>query len=449
MTKTSSDSSRDMGRDTGASLGSPRLSLVIGFSAVLLLVGGFGTWAVATRIDGAVIAQGRIVLDRNRQAVQHPDGGVLAEVLVAEGDTVAADEVLMRLDPTLAQSQLTITESRLFEVIARRGRLEAERDDAATISFDRLLIEAAAADAAVGRLMIGQRKLFEARLDSLRQNEVQLENQERQLHEQIAGINAQSVAAARQAELTAQESKAQSSLLARGLAVSARLLGLQREEARLAGLSGELTAKRAQGAERISEIRMQIIMLRTMRREQAITTLRDLEITEMELTENRASLRTKLDRMEIRAPVAGVVYDLKVYGAQSVIRPAEPLLFLVPQDRPLVIEAQIPPINVNEVHAPLKVVLRFPAFDMRQTPDLIGTVTRVSPDAFTDAQTGRSYYRAEIELPKSELAKLPKGEVLMPGMPVDSFIRTGEHTPLRYLIEPLTRYFRTAFRDDT
>jgi len=291
--------------------------------------------------------------------------------------------------------------------------------------------------------------LFEARLESLDQSKVQLENQELQLRQQIAGIDAQSVAAARQAELTTQESKVQSSLLSRGLAVSTRLLGLQREEARLAGLTGELTAKRAQGEERISEIRMQIIMLSTARREQAITTLRDLEISEMELAENRASLRTKLDRMEIRAPVAGVVYDLKVYGAQSVIRPADPLLFLVPQDRPLVIEAQIPPINVNEVHAPLQVVLRFPAFDMRQTPDLIGTVTRVSPDAFTDAQNGRSYYRAEIELPKSELAKLPKGEVLLPGMPVDSFIRTGEHSPLTYLLEPLTRYFRTALRDNT
>jgi HlyD family secretion protein len=396
-----------------------------------------------------VIAPGHIVLDRNRQAVQHPDGGVLAEVLVAEGDSVAAGQVLMRLDPTLAQSQLTITESRLFEIIARRGRLEAERDDAATIRFDPLLTKAAAADPAVDRLMTGQRKLFEARLESLDQSKVQLENQELQLRQQIAGIDAQSVAAARQAELTTQESKVQSSLLSRGLAVSTRLLGLQREEARLAGLTGELTAKRAQGEERISEIRMQIIMLSTARREQAITTLRDLEISEMELAENRASLRTKLDRMEIRAPVAGVVYDLKVYGAQSVIRPADPLLFLVPQDRPLVIQAQIPPINVNEVHAPLQVVLRFPAFDMRQTPDLIGTVTRVSPDAFTDAQNGRSYYRAEIELPKSELAKLPKGEVLLPGMPVDSFIRTGEHSPLTYLLEPLTRYFRTALRDNT
>ena len=437
------------GRDVGPGLGSSRFTLVIGFSAIFLLVGGFGTWAVATRIDGAVIAPGRIVLDRNRQAVQHPDGGVLAEVLVSEGDSVAAGQVLMRLDPTLAQSQLTITESRLFEIIARRGRLEAERDDAATIRFDPLLTKAAAADPAVDRLMTGQRKLFEARLESLDQSKVQLENQELQLRQQIAGIDAQSVAAARQAELTTQESKVQSSLLSRGLAVSTRLLGLQREEARLAGLTGELTAKRAQGEERISEIRMQIIMLSTARREQAITTLRDLEISEMELAENRASLRTKLDRMEIRAPVAGVVYDLKVYGAQSVIRPADPLLFLVPQDRPLVIEAQIPPINVNEVHAPLQVVLRFPAFDMRQTPDLIGTVTRVSPDAFTDAQNGRSYYRAEIELPKSELAKLPKGEVLLPGMPVDSFIRTGEHSPLTYLLEPLTRYFRTALRDNT
>lgn len=428
-------------------LGSSRSTLLIGFGTILLLLGGFGAWATTAEIDGAVIAQGRITLDRNRQAVQHPDGGIVQAVEVKEGDTVAANAVLLRLDPTLTLSEQTVTEARLYEIMARRGRLEAERDDSDTIIFPPLLVDAAKAKPAIAVLMEGQSKLFEARRDSLHQSKVQLANQQLQLEQQIIGIEAQMQAAARQTELFEKESTAQSALLDRGLAVAARLLSLQREEARLAGLAGELIAKRAQAQERIAEIQIQGIMLGTQRREEAIAMLRDIEQVELETSENLHSLKVRLERMEIRAPVAGIVYDLKVYGERSVIRPADPLLFIVAQDRPLLIEARVAPLNVVKIHALQEVVLRFPAFDMRETPDLLGRVTRISPDAFVDPETERSYYRAEVELPESELAKLTKDQFLVPGMPVECFIRTGEHTIFHYLTEPLSRYFNKAMRD--
>lgn len=423
------------------------LPVVVGFGAVAALVVGFGAWSVGTQIDGAVIASGRIIVDQNRQAVQHLDGGMVAEILVKEGDTVEKNALLMTLDPTLAQSDLSVVEQRLFELMARRGRLEAELKNATAITFDPQVLEAAKQRADVVSLLEGQTALFEARLDSLMQSVTQLKNQQKQLEDQIEGIDAQMVALDRQIELIGQETAAQETLLERGLAQTSRVTALQREDARLAGARGDLMSRRAQAMERITEINIQLVTLQTQRREEAIGTLRDLQVSEMEAAEDRRTLLTQLERMQIKAPVAGIVYDLRVFGTRSVVRPADPLMFIVPQDRPLVIEARVDPIDVNKVHATQQVVMRFQAFDMRETPDLMGTVTRVSPDSFVEPSTGRSYYRAEVELPKSEMAKLSPDQVLIPGMPVNSFIRTGEHTPLAYLTAPLTRYFDRAMRD--
>lgn len=425
------------------------LPMFVGFGTVIVLIGGFCAWAINAQIDGAVVASGQIVVDQNRHAVQHLNGGVVQKVYVREGDTVAENDLLVTLDPTLVQSELTIVEGQLYEMLARRGRLEAERDTVDTITFDAMLQDAAAKAPDIKTLMDGQIRLFEARKDNLNKSVVQLQNQRQQLAEQIGGIDAQMVAMRRQLELIEIEVATQNALLEKGLAQRSRLLALQREDARLAGSIGQLTAQRAQAMERVSELSNQELQLHSQRREQAITVMRDLQYSEMEMAERRRSLITKLDRMEIRSPVSGVVYDLRLFGARSVIKPADPLLFIVPQDRPLVIAARVDPIHVNKVFVDQEVVLRFPAFDMRSTPDLFGHVTLISPDAFTDQQSGRSYYRAEIELPNSERAKLADGQVLIPGMPTDSFIKTGAHTPFAYLTKPLTRYFQRAMRDES
>jgi len=436
-----------MAKDTMARVTSARLPMLVGFGAIIVLLGGFGAWTMTTEIDGAVVAPGRIVVDRNRQAVQHPVGGVVDQILVQEGDTVAKDALLVRLDPTLTQSELNIVEGQLYELMARRGRLEAERSGLAEISFDARLLDKAQRDPGVASLVEGQMRLFEARRDNLDQQVNQLRNQQVQLHSQISGIDAQMAALDRQIVLIGAETVTQETLLEKGLAQNSRVVGLQREGARLDGSMGELIARRAQAMERIAELNIQELRLHSQRREDAISTLRDLEVSEMEAAERQAALAMQLDRMDIRAPVSGVLYDLRLFGPRSVIRPADPLMYIVPQDRPLLIEAQVDPMNVNEVFVGQEVILRFSAFDMRDTPDLFGTVMRVSPDAFTDAQSGRPYYRAEIELPATELAKLAHGQVLIPGMPADSFIKTGRHTPMAYLTRPLTRYFDTAMRD--
>lgn len=421
--------------------------MLVGFATIFLLVGALGAWAMRTEIAGAVVASGRIIVEKNRQVVQHPDGGVVQDIEIQEGDIVTEDQVLIRLDPTLQESELAIIEAQLFELKARRGRLEAERDDATEITFDPSLFEAGKTRSEVPELMQGQVRLFEARLDTLEKAVTQLHAQRVQLDNQVRGIDAQMTALLRQEELIDEETANQESLLERGLAQSSRVLNLQREGARLAGQVGELTASRAQALERIAELEIEELQLYAQRREDAITRLRDFQFNERELSERREALLQQLDRMEIRAPVAGIVYDLRVFGRRSVIRPADPVLFLVPQNRPLIIEARVNPINIDEVYTGQEVLLRFAAFDMRDTPDLYGSVIQVSADAFVDEQSGASFYRAEIQLSEEEAAKLAEGQVLVPGMPVDAFIRTEDRTPAKYLMSPITRYFERAFRD--
>lgn len=421
--------------------------LALGLGGLALLILGFGGWASFSEISGAVIAPGQIEVDQNRQVVQHPDGGVVAQILAQEGDSVRQGQLLIQLDATRLGSELAIIEGQLFELMARRGRLEAERDDKPQPVYDTLLRDSAASNQDAAVLMAGQSQLLAARRASRAQEVAQLAKRRSQIDTQITGISAQSQALGQQLELIEQELKDQQTLLDRGLAQAGRVLALRREQARLSGQLGELTAQRALAQERATEIDLEVIKLRTQQREEAITRLRDLQFRELELAEQRRALLDQRDRLAIRAPASGIIYGLQVTTPRSVIRAAEPVMFIIPQDRPLVIAARVDPIHIDKITLGQPVNLRFSALDQRTTPELTGEVAKVSPDAFVDQARGLGYYRAEITLPEAEQAKLPENIRLLPGMPVEAFIRTGDRTPLAYLTKPLTDYFSKAFRD--
>lgn len=420
---------------------------MLGLLGLAILVGGFGTWAAITNISGAIIAPGQIVVDRNRQIVQHPDGGVVSEILIDEGDTVVADQVLLRLDPTLLQSRLSIVESQYFEIIARRARLQAERDGLEQISFPEELLTEAETSAEVAEQIEGQRSLFVARKASDARELEQLQKRADQIADQIVGIDAQQAALNEQLELIESELVDQQSLLDKGLAQASRVLALKREKSNLMGTVGELTAQKAQSEGRITELDLEAIKLETQRREEAISEIRDLQVNEREMAEERRALREQLDRLDIRAPVSGVIYGLTVFTPRSVIRAADPVLFLVPQDRPLIIEARVDPIHIDQIRLGQEVLLRFSALDQRSTPELVGQVTQVSADAFQDDNTGLNFYMAEVTLSEGEIDRLPEGVTLIPGMPVESFLRTEDRTPLAYFVKPLSDYFAKAFRE--
>lgn len=421
--------------------------LAIGLIASLLLIVGFGGWAVMAQLSGAIIATGQIEVDQNRQIVQHPDGGVVSEILVEEGDTVANGDVLLRLDPRNQQSELSIIQGQLFELMARRGRLVAERDNLESVTFDPRLIEAAQIDPAINELKSGQEQLFHARRENLTKQVEQLRKRTSQIDNQIDGIIAHEAALNTQLELIEIELVDQQKLLDRGLAQASRVLALQRTQAELSGNLGDLIAREAEAAGRITEIEIEIQSQYTKRQEEAITRLRDQQFRALELEERAKALIDRLERMDIRAPASGIVYGLTIFTPRSVIRPAEPVMYLIPQDRPLIIAAQVSPINIDELFITQDVTLRFSALDQRQTPELFGKVVKVSADAFVDEATRATYYRAEIILNDGQIDRLPANITLIPGMPVEAFIKTSDRSPLSYLVKPLTDYFVKAFRE--
>ncbi len=425
---------------------SARGPLIIGLLALALLVGGFGVWSTKANIAGAIIASGRIEVDRNRQIVQHPDGGVVTTISVDEGASVETGQVLIKLDDTILRSELALIEGQLWETMARAARLVAERDGAGEIDLPDELT-AQSANPNVADLIAGQQRLMAARSETIARNVEQLGRRREQISDQISGVDAQLSALGRQLDLIKEELVGQQELLDRGLAQIGRVLALQREEANLLGSVGELTASRAQAEGRITEIDLEILKLTSNRREEAITQLRDVQFREVELAERRRSILSRLERLDITAPVSGIVYGLTVFAERSVVRPAEPVLFIVPQDRPLVIAARVDPIHIDQVFVGQDVTLRFSALDQRTTPELEGQVLQLSADAFQDEATQLSFYRAEIILSEGQIARLPEGTALIPGMPVESFIRTDDRTPLAYLVKPLADYFIRAFRE--
>ena len=425
---------------------SARAPLALGYIAIAVLVGGFGAWAALSNIAGAVVASGQIEVDRNRQAVQHPQGGVVLTLDVIEGQRVAEGEVLMRLDPSTIHSNLAVIRAQLNEWRARQARLEAERDLATRIAFPSDLLETAATDPDLADVLEGQRNLFAARAETLAQEVDQLGRRADQIRAQIDGFTAQDQALRDQRSLVLAELENVQNLVERGLSEASRALTLQREAARLLGSIGEIEAASAEAEGRITEIELQVLQQQTARREEAIAELREVRVQQAELIERERVLERQLEDSEIRAPVAGVVYGLAVFGTRSVVQAAEPVLYLVPQDRPLVISTRIAPTDVDEVFVGQSVTLRFPAFDMRSTPELFGQVRQVSADAFVDSASGASFYEAEIVLNEGEVSRLG-GETLLPGMPVEAFIRTEDRTPLTYLLRPLTDYFNRAFRE--
>lgn len=426
---------------------SARRPIWTGVITIALLIGFFGGWGMLTTISGAVVAPGVIQVEQNRQVVQHPDGGVVAEINVTEAESVKAGDLLIRLDGTQVKAELAIVEGQLFDAMARKARLEAERDDQPAPVFPKDLTDLAATRPDVAEQIEGQKRLFTARLETQNAQISQLRKRLDQIAAQNDGITAQMAAIDDQIALLQPEISDQQTLLDKGLTQSARIMDLKREVARLDGNKGELQSNLAQAEGKATETQLQILQIKSARREDANAQLRDMGDKTLELAERRRALTEQVSRLDIRAPVSGIVLGLTVTTPQSVIRPADPVLYIIPQDRPLIIIAQIPPIHIDEVHVGQEVRVSFAAFSARTTPQLNGKLTTISADAISDQATHQSFYRAEITLDAGELAKL-KDNKLVPGMPVQAYIGTGDRTPMAYLLKPFTDYFHMAMREN-
>lgn len=417
-----------------------RRPLLLGLLTLALLIGGFGIWAATAQINGAIIAPGMVEVDRNRQIVQHPDGGVVVAIAVQEAQLVQAGDLLLQLDGRALRSEMSMVNGRLAEVLAESARLEAERDSLPAPAFPAELESLAQVGVDISRITLGQTRMFQARRDSFLRQTEQLEKRSAQIAAQIDGIRAQKQAIQRQLSLIQQELAVMQGLLDKGLAQAGQVLALQRQEAQLIGDSAELAASQAQAEGRATEVTLEKLRLSALRQEEANTQLRDMDQTKLDLIERRRVLQNRILALEIRAPVSGIVLNLQVTTPQSVILPADPLMYIVPQDRPLVVTTQLTPLQIDEVRAGQSVRVVFPS---QQGQERAGRITWVSADALLDPQSRKFSFRAEIALDQGPVATSP----LMPGMPVEAFIETSARTPLTYLVEPFTTYFRRAFRE--
>ena len=419
---------------------------LLGGATLVFLVLALAVWGATSRISGAVIATGSVAVQSNRQVVQHAEGGIVGELLIRDGTFVAEGETLLRLDSRVIDAELNAIDRQILESAVRRARLTSELTGADSVSFPDALVALVSDTPELREQLEGQVRLFAARRAAQAGEVEQLGERIVQARNRIIGIEAQLASLNGQSALIGEELSDNESLLERGLVQRATVAQLRRQALQIAGGIGKLLADIAEQKGEIAAFEIEKLRLTAARREEVIVTLRDLNLREIELEKQKATLEARRARMDIRAPVAGIVHGMTVFNAGAVVRRAEPLMYVVPQSQPLVVMAQVNAKDVDDVFVGQEVTLRFPTFNARSTPEIIGTALTISADAFTEEGTGRRYYSVEIVPADSALADLGEA-VLVPGMPVEAFLRTSDRTPLSYLAKPLTDYLTRAMRE--
>jgi HlyD family secretion protein len=422
-----------------------RRHIFAGTVIVAVLAIGLGGWASTAEISGALIAQGSLVVDSNVKKVQHPTGGVVGEVRVRDGDRVKAGEILIRLDLTVTRANLAIVTKGLTELYARKARLAAERDGAASVAVPKELADKVD-DAEVKEALGSERRLFELRRAARLGQKDQLQQRIKQLQQQITGLTAQQDAKGKEMDLFEQELKGVRDLWAKNLVQLNRLTSLEREEARLQGERGQLVAAVAEAKGKIVETELQILQVDQEMSSDVAKELRETDSKIGEYVERKVTAEDQLKRTDIRAPQDGVVFQSTANTVGGVITAGDPIMLIVPETDTLLVEAKVDPKDIDQVKFGQPVVLRFSAFNMRTTPELNGTVVRIAADTTNDQRTGQSYYLVRISMSAKEIDRL--GAVkLTPGMPVEAFIQTGERTLMSYLVKPLHDQLMRSFRE--
>jgi len=432
-------------KTTSATRRSMRRHLVAAIVVVSVLVVGVGGWAATAVISGAVVASGSVVVDSNVKKVQHPTGGIVGELRVRDGDRVHAGDVVVRLDETVTRANLAIVTKGLGEMMARKARLESERDGLDTITFPAQLV-AEADDPDRAAAMDSERKLFNLRKTARSGQKAQLRERVAQLGEEITGLAAQQNSKAKEIALIERELAGVRELWKQNLVQLTRLTALEREAARLDGERGQLVAASAQAKGKIAETALQILQIDQDIASDVAKELREVDGKIGELVERKVAAEDQLKRIDIRAPQDGTVFQLAVHTIGGVITAGDPIMLIVPDADNLSVEVKVNPQDIDQLQLNQKAILRFSAFNIRTTPEIEGVVTRISADTSTDQRTGQSYYTVRIAMPADQIERL--GEVkLLPGMPVEAFMQTRDRTMLSYLIKPLHDQFLRAFRE--
>lgn len=423
-----------------------RFERILGLLVLLIGFGGFVGWAAFAPIDSAAVAPGVVTVETSRRTIQHLDGGVVAEILVREGDQVAAGQLLVRLDDREAGAQLEIVRSQLIALRAEEARLIAERDELPAPDFPADLLDNNG-DRRAYEAVIGQQRVFDARREALQGEIGVLEQRIGQLEERIAGLEGLLEAKAQRIRIYQEELDALSSLFDRQLGDKGRLREVKRQQAELLGKEAEQRAAIAAARVQIGETQLEIAQVRRRFISDVVAQLREVETRLSDLRERLRALSATVERTEIRAPDSGAVVGLQMHTIGGVLRPGDRVLDIIPEGEPLIIEARVRPNDIDQVFPGLEADVRFSALNARTTPTVSGQVMTVSADRLVDPQTGVPYFLARIQVTPESMQRLHH-VTLLPGMPADVMIKTGERTFFEYLIRPLTDRLAVAFREE-
>lgn len=411
----------------------------------VLLTAGIvgGGWAAFVPLAGAVVVPGNLVVQSNVKNIQHPTGGVVAEIDVHDGSRVQAGDLLLRLDATQVRANLQMVSKQLDELRAKIARLKAERDGLARMDVPAELASAST-DETAKRLVASEESLFKARLTARQSQKDLLQGRVAQLTEEISGLEAQIDSKAKQLELISGELTGVQELYDKHLVPLARLTALQRESARIEGERGQLVSSIAETKSKIGETQLQMVRADQDFRTDVVKDLGEAQGKEAELVEHSVAARDVLDRIELHAPVSGIVHQLTAHTIGGVIRPGDTIMEIVPDAEDLQVEARLQPKDIDQVRTGQPAFVRFSAFNQRVTPQLTGTVSYVSADTSHDPQTSAPYFTVRVVLSDQERRRLA-GQQLVPGMPAEVFMQTRSRTMMSYLLKPIADQMRRAF----
>ena len=421
--------------------------MIAGMFIVGFVTLGIGGWAATSELSGAVIGQGVVVVDSSVKKVQHATGGIVRELRVRDGDRVKAGDILVRLDETQTLANATIITTSFDELLARQARLEAERDNADQIVFPKALLERARdSSSEAGRAIAAERTLFDLRRQARSGQKAQLKERSAQLQDEIKGYVGQVAAKQREVDFIHQELEGVRTLWQKSLVPITRLTALERDTARLEGERSQLSGTIAQAKGKIAEIELQIIQVDQDLRSEVGKDLIEARSKLSELAERKTAAFDLLNRIDIRAPQTGRVHELAVHTVGGVISPGEQIMLIVPDADALAVEVKIAPRDIDQVYVGQTAAMRFAAFNQKTTPEVEGEVGVVSADLTQDQRTGTSFYTARVLLKPEEIARLGDAK-LVPGMPVDVFIKTPGRTALSYLTKPLRDQAERALKE--
>lgn len=421
-----------------------RQYLFAGWGIVALVFGGLIAWSVFAPFEGAVLTSGQIAVESNQQAVQHLEGGIVREIYVREADAVTAGQKLLSLDATSTSASLQGLEARLYGLLGTEARLIAERD-----GTDTLTLRAGFTDFAerpdMQAVLASQKSLMSARSDNLGTQGTILRQRIDQLNTRINGMTNEITAKDDQIALVDDEISRFETLMERGQAVITRVLALKRDRASLQGSKDALTSEIAATRVQIGEARSEIARLSQDNTETLLTELRDVQTQISELAEERTALVDRSGRLDITAPRAGRVLGIRAHTVGGIIRPSDPIMYIVPENDRLIAKVRISPVDIDKISVGQPALLRFSAFNQDETPKFTGSVINISADAFTDEATGRTFYEAMVAIPDEALSA--SKFQLLPGMPVEVSLQTESRNVLSYLVKPLMDSVSRTFRE--